>query len=398
VLAILTTHPIQYQVPLWQALARRGDIDFQVWYMSNQGAREYHDPDFGRRVQWDLPLLEGYPFRFLETAPVGADLTTFRGTRIQGAASLLRQQQPAALWITGWHLQAYLQLAAAARLRGIPVWLRGESNDMRRRPWTRRLARDVVLRTLFAQIERFFFIGSANRRLYIAHGVPDRKLFPAPYCVDNERFARAALHPQPTRDELRRRWRIPPDATTFLICGKLIPQKRPLDPLRAALRVVQDRPDLRGKIHIVLVGTGELQRETELAARELQAICGREVVTWAGFMNQTEIPAAYVAADWLVLASDARETWGLVVNEALASGTPVLASDQCGCAEDLVRPLSPSLVYPCGDVEALAARMIAILTGAIDRPTAAMCQSVVATHDLTVTVDSITRSYREVNA
>jgi glycosyltransferase involved in cell wall biosynthesis len=80
-----------------------------------------------------------------------------------------------------------------------------------------------------------------------------------------------------------------------------------------------------------------------------------------GFLNQLEISRAYVAADCLVLPSDAGETWGLVVNEALASGLPCVASDACGCAEDLVAVLGEHHCFRCGDVDGLASAINATL-------------------------------------
>ena len=75
--------------------------------------------------------------------------------------------------------------------------------------------------------------------------------------------------------------------------------------------------------------------------------------TFAGFLNQTDISRAYVAADVLVLPSDYGETWGLVVNEAMASGLGCIVSDHCGCSPDLGR-INGNAVYKCGDVKSLA--------------------------------------------
>ena len=77
--------------------------------------------------------------------------------------------------------------------------------------------------------------------------------------------------------------------------------------------------------------------------------------SFAGFLNQTEISQAYVAADCLVLASDHAETWGLVVNEALASGLPCLVSDACGCAEELAGALGS---FGLGNVPALGSKLV----------------------------------------
>ena len=151
------------------------------------------------------------------------------------------------------------------------------------------------------------------------------------------------------RGELRRKWSIPDDVTCFLFCGKLIPKKHPLDLLRALVRAVETG----APAHVLIVGDGELMAE----ARAL-VDSRRLPVTFAGFLNQTEIVSAYVAADCLVLPSDTGETWGLVVNEAMACGLPAIVSDQVGCGPDLVSDDVTGATFPMGDVEALAQRLI----------------------------------------
>jgi glycosyltransferase involved in cell wall biosynthesis len=87
--------------------------------------------------------------------------------------------------------------------------------------------------------------------------------------------------------------------------------------------------------------------------------------TFLGFRNQSELPAIYAAADVLVLPSDRQETWGLVINEAMAAGLPVIASDAVGCVPDLIAPGVTGDRFPPGDVKALAAA----LKGLKDDPT-----------------------------
>jgi glycosyltransferase involved in cell wall biosynthesis len=166
--------------------------------------------------------------------------------------------------------------------------------------------------------------------------------------VDNARFALFARELAPRRFALRRDWGIVDHAYCVLFCGKLIPKKRPLD-LLAAARLA---PRLDGRpVHLLFVGDGELAGEL----RAQLTLPGAPAATLTGFLNQAGIPAAFVAADCLVLPSDYGETWGLVVNEALAAGRPVIVSDHCGCAEDLAAPLGRARhVFACGDVHALA--------------------------------------------
>ena len=110
----------------------------------------------------------------------------------------------------------------------------------------------------------------------------------------------------------------------------------------------------------MVAGSGELDADD---ARSAQSALGVPL-HMLGFCNQTEMPAAYAAADALVLPSDGRETWGLVANEALACGRPVIVSDACGCAPDLAADGKAGRVTPLGDTEAIAAAIGDVM----DRP------------------------------
>jgi glycosyltransferase involved in cell wall biosynthesis len=176
-----------------------------------------------------------------------------------------------------------------------------------------------------------------------------------PYFVDNERFAADADRLCRERASLRDRWGIPPEAFCFLFAGKLIEKKRPLDILRALSSLKAKSPP----VHLLVVGEGPLRAEAEqLARRE------RLPVTFAGFLNQTQIGQAYAAADVLVLPSDAGETWGLVVNEAMLFGRPAIVSDRVGCWPDLVLEGETGLRFSFGDEKKLAEAM----TRFVDKP------------------------------
>jgi glycosyltransferase involved in cell wall biosynthesis len=214
---------------------------------------------------------------------------------------------------------------------------------------------------LFKHVDRFFYIGSPNRRLYESFGVTESKLYPAPYAVDNQRFAQQATALRSQRVDLRRKWRIADDSFCVLFCGKFIEKKRPMD-LVAAARWLCDR-GLLPNLHLLFVGSGvmgpELRRSCNVvfdAESPITSPAKQKTVraTFAGFMNQTEISRAYVAADCLVLPSDHGETWGLVVNEALASGLPCLISNACGCAEELAGEAGS---FQCSNIPELASKM-----------------------------------------
>jgi glycosyltransferase involved in cell wall biosynthesis len=341
-LAILTTHPIQYQVPLWQALAQDGRVPFEVWYLTGHGIRPSRDREFGQTFSWDIDTVSGYPHRFLSTVEGSTPAAFWKCRLSERLRDRLRASGATALWIQGWQVAAYWQALREARAVGVEVWLRGESNDLAPQPQWKRAAKRAQLRWLFERVDRFFYIGAANRRLYQKFGVTESQLYPAPYAVDNDRFARQASTLQPRRAELRRKWGIAEDAFCVLFCGKFIEKKHPMDLVTAA-RQLGER-GLLTNLHLLFAGSGalgsELRRRCHVvfdaeSLNPLHPLSAFPRASFAGFLNQTEVSQAYVAADCLVLPSDHGETWGLVVNEALASGLPCLVSDACGCAEEL---------------------------------------------------------------
>jgi glycosyltransferase involved in cell wall biosynthesis len=279
--------------------------------------------------------------------------------------------------------------------------LRGESNDLTPTPGWKRPLKRIALGQLFSRVDRFLYVGSANRRLYRSFAIPESRLHPAPYAIDNKRFAGQANALRPQRWELRRRWGIADDAFCVLFCGKFIQKKRPMDVVEAA-RLLRSDGRLPN-IHLLFAGSGELGdalRRSCIVVHDAEqgngkppgsegsfsARDGAPVASFAGFLNQTEISHAYVAADCLVLPSGYGETWGLVVNEALASGTPAIASTSCGCTEDLLPLTSGTRSFAAGDVRALAE--VLMLVHEAGRPVSPS-MDILANYDFRKTVDTV---------
>lgn len=359
-LAILATHPVQWQVPVWQALAHDGRIPFEVWFLTEHGVKPTLDVEFGQTFAWDLPLLEGYPHRLLQVRQP-ARVDSFSGVRLrESLVPLMQRLAVDTLWVNGWQVLAYWQAVRDARRAGSRVWLRGESNDLLPIPRWKAPIKRALLRWYFGHVDEYLYIGSANRRLYEAYGVSPEHLHFAPYAVDNERFARQAADLQPQREAIRNGWNIPADSFCVLFAGKFIPKKRPLDVVRASKLLVSSGSN----VHLLFAGDGAmgetLRSECEVTFDSTSygtvgpSHTGRPTASFVGFLNQNEIAKAYVAADCLVLPSDHGETWGLVVNEGMATGLPCIVSDACGCAEDLVSAVEPSFCFPLGNISALA--------------------------------------------
>ena len=158
------------------------------------------------------------------------------------------------LWIQGWQVAAYWQAVFAAAQVGTELWLRGETNTRSNAGGIGRRFKRQILRHLLRRVDRFLYIGEANRQFYLEQGINEERLALAPYCVDNNRFAAAAAATYPERHRIRKEWGIPADAFCFLFAGKFVPKKRPFDLIDAARRIQRELPG--NKIHLLWVRFG----------------------------------------------------------------------------------------------------------------------------------------------
>jgi glycosyltransferase involved in cell wall biosynthesis len=342
--AHIVSHPVQYFAPLYRELARRPEIDLTVYFCSDRTAGAYLDPGFGRVVRWDIPLLDGYRWRVMPSARGAAIRDGFAWRPNLDIVREVVSGGYDVLWVHGY-MQATTWLAAvAARARGMTVLLRDEQTLMHRRPLHRVALKEAPLRALFA-LSSGLYIGEHNRRYLRRYGMPDRRLFFVPYCVDNAFFQREARRLEPERDAIRRSFGVTDGAPAVLFVGKLVEKKQPLRLIEAFGRVRRTRP-----CWLLLAGDGPVKEQAEtLVHRE-----GIPGVRFLGFLNQSELPRAYSAADLFVLPSSHHETWGLVLNEAMNFGLPVVVSDRVGCAADLVEDGRNGLIVPHDSVDALA--------------------------------------------
>ena len=350
-LAYLVSHPIQYQAPLLRRIALEPEIDLTVLFGSDFSVRGYKDLGFGVEVMWDTPLLEGYRSEFLRSLRDTGEVSP--ATPIsRGLYRRLRNSDgsPAfdALWIHGYASVNSLLAILAANALGIPVLLRAESwlADRARSPWTL-AAKSFFFRLLGSGIAAVLPIGNVNSDYwthYFGSSVPQ---FVMPYAVNNEYFAQLAEDASPCEQELRAELRLDPKRPVILFASKLQTRKHAdhlLEAYRGFIenRAQQDRP------YLVIVGDGE--QRTALEARTLEL--GLDDVRFAGFRNQSELPRFFQLADVFVLPSR-HEPWGLIVNEAMAAGCPVIVSTDVGSHADLVTDGVEGCVFPVGNIAAL---------------------------------------------
>jgi glycosyltransferase involved in cell wall biosynthesis len=298
---------------------------------------------FGVEFDWDTDLQSGYEHRFLNNVASQPSLNHFFGCDTPEVGKCLREGQFDAVLVQGWHLKCYVQAMLASKMRGLPLLVRGDSQL----GTPRSISKRIVKAALFPAFLRFFdaalYVGTRSHAYWAHYGFPKDRLFYSPHCVDTEWFSARAT--PDARREVRERLGIDSAAKVVLFVGKLVPFKRPLDVLNAAAQLKKAGQELE----VVVAGAGALNDEMREVAK-MTAV----KVHFLGFCNQTEMPKIYAASDVLVLPSDGRETWGLVANEAIACGRPVVLADTVGSAQDIAADETAGLVFPVGDVGALA--------------------------------------------
>ncbi|MDI1284437.1 MAG: glycosyltransferase family 4 protein [Reyranella sp.] len=348
-IGFLLSHPIQYFTPIFRALAK--ECDLTVFYAHRQTAEQQARAGFGVAFDWDVDLLSGYHSRFLTNVARAPSTDRFFGCDTPEITAEIAGGGFDGFVVPGWALLSYWQAVRACRRARVPVFVRGDSQLVGRRGRAVRLAKGLAFRRVLRQFDGYLYVGQRNLAYLQHYGASTDRLFFSPHCVDNDSFRAAA-------DVARRQVGIgnPDRPRRLLFVGKLIERKHPFDLLKAASQVSVPG----GQVEVAFAGSGDLQDALTAAAADvgIQA-------HFHGFANQSELPAIYAAADVIVLPSDARETWGLVINEAMACGVPAVVSDAVGCGPDLVEPGLTGVVFPLGDVAALARGINSVL--AFDR-------------------------------
>ena len=354
---LVSAHPVQYSAPRYRLMARDPRFDVQVAYCSLQGAEAGVDPEFGVSVQWDVPLLDGYPWVHIPNKSRHPALDRFWGLVNPGLWKLVRQGQfDAVVLYTGYAYASFWITLAAAKLSRVPVLFGTDATSISPRArsnWKASLKKRI-LPPIFRMATVAIAPSSATAEYLQSLGVSKQRVVVTPFVVDNEYWTRRAAAVD--REAVRASWGAKHGEPVVVFCAKLQRWKRPLDVLRAFARV--DIKDTR----LVLAGDGPMRSDLESEALALG--CANRV-KFLGFTNQSALPAVYRSADVMVLPSD-YDPCPVVVCEAMLCGCPVILSDKIRGRAELVRHRETGYYYPGGDVGALAALLRDVL-GDLDR-------------------------------
>jgi glycosyltransferase involved in cell wall biosynthesis len=351
-LLVVGSHVVQYSSPVFRQIVLDSRVELMVVYCSMQGAEPGMDPGFGVKVSWDTSLLEGYPWQYVPNRSFRPGLGRFFGLINPGLWPLIRDGRFDAVFVSGYFYASAWIAILAAKLYGAPLLFTTEAHMLRswvaKSKWRLRFKKFYVRRIL-SLANVVLTVSSGSFQQLLALGLPESRIILTPYTVDNDWWMTRAA--EVDREATRAAWRIPIHASVALFCAKLQPWKGPMDLIEAFSRA--NVPDS----YLVFAGDGPLRKSLEQRAREL-GVANR--IRFLGFMNQSQLPSVYCAADLLVLPSH-YEPFGLVVNEAMLCGLPVVVSDRVGAKFDLVRQCENGYIFPAGDVNALATILVEIL-------------------------------------
>jgi glycosyltransferase involved in cell wall biosynthesis len=342
------THPIQYLSPILCKMAGDPRLDLTVAFCSLEGAEKSVDPEFGVEVVWDVPLLDGYRWVQVPNRSLRPGLGRSLGLINTGLWKLVRNGKfDAVITQIGYNYASFWILATAAKFSRTPfVFVTDLSVLVRHgvsrwRAWLKPRMVSLALRFTDAVASG----SAAGCELFKSIGFPSERTVLSPFVVDNDWWLRESA--KADRNAVRAGWRVSDQAPVFLFCAKLQPWKRPSDALRAFARLTNQDSCL------VFAGDGPLRADLEAEARAL-GISPR--VRFLGFVNQTQLPGLYCAADLLLLTSE-HDACPVVVCEAMLCGCPVILSDSVRGRLDLVHHAVTGFIYPRGDVEALTGVM-----------------------------------------
>jgi glycosyltransferase involved in cell wall biosynthesis len=336
-------------------------------------ATPYHDARFSAfAAQTFVPpvvleLTDHEPFSCLEVAPTAASYVrrllrpglkrsdmspaTVRSLLFQA----LDEIRPAVVCVNGWSLPGSVETLAWCAGRRVPAVVLSEStaNDSPRSWW-----KEAIKVRLLSFASALLVGGRLHAEYALTLGVPDVRVFQGYDAVDNLHFELGADAARRDATGLRAQMKLP--ERYFLACCRFEAKKN-LARLLEAYSIYRSRSGAEAWA-LVLAGDGYERPALETLARRLGI---EESVRFIGARSYVELPAVYGLASAFVHASTT-EQWGLVVNEAAAAGLPLLVSERCGCAPELVRPGVTGLLFDPYDIEAISAAMTAIASSDTD--------------------------------
>lgn len=348
-LAIITTHPIQYNAPLFAMLHNRGNITLKVFYTwGEQVLKKKFDPGFDKNIEWDIPLLDGYDYCFVKNVSANTGSHHYKGIDNPTLISDITKWNPDAVLIYGWNFKSHLKVLKFFHNR-IPILFRGDSTLLSAVSLFKKLLRKTFLKWVYNKVDKALYAGTHNKNYFLEYGMKEQQLIFTPHAIDNGRFISNeddfTLAIKKWKDDLN----IKDEDIGFLYAGKLDNNKNVSLLLKAFTELHQQN------IFLIIAGNGIMENELKSSVSAVKNI------HFMPFQNQSNMPVLYRLSDVFVLPSKS-ETWGLGINEAMACSRAVLISSGCGAAIDLVHEGQNGFIFLSENWMDLKQKMLHMIT------------------------------------
>lgn len=337
-LAIVSTHPIQYNAPWFKLLAQKQEIQVMVFYTWEQSnTNEKFDPGFGKMVSWDIPLLDGYDYTFVKNTSDTPGSHHYKGIINPTLNQEIQDWGADAIIVVGWAFKSHLACIKYFKGR-IPVLFRGDSTLLDELPGIKQFLRRIFLRYVYSFVDYALYVGTNNKKYFLAHGLKEKQLVFVPHAIDNSRFTDNFQTYRAEAEQWKVSLGIKPDDFVILYAGKFNKKKNP----HFIIELARQLPDKRVKF--LMVGNGELEQSLKNDTTD-------ERIIFLDFQNQSRMPVVYYMSDVFILPSvGPGETWGLAINEAMACGKYVVATTKTGGAVDMIENSINGLVINPDDI------------------------------------------------
>lgn len=266
--------------------------------------------------------------------------------------AILDRNEIQAMVIHGWSEKGALAALIWCRKNHIPAIVMSESQEI---DHSRNFIKEFIKKIIVTNFSSALCGGESHAAYLVKLGMPRDNIFTGYDVIDNDYFTINANAIRKQRETIKKEYNLPQNY--FLASGRFIKKKNFSRLLSAYARYRQKGAPNDWKL--VLLGDGELRPNLIAQIKELQL---EPHVILPGFIQYQDLPVYYGLANTFIHCST-REQWGLVVNEAMASGLPVLVSDRCGCAGELVQEGENGFTFdPYGTTE-ITRKMLEISEG-----------------------------------
>jgi len=341
-LVLITEIIAPYRIPVFNALAQRPGIDLHVVFLSENDPTLRQWQVYKNEIKFNYDVLSSWRLRF------GRQNLLLN----REVCSTLRRLKPDVVIAGGYNYPACWSAAYWARARAVPFLLWTESTIYDQR---RNYSSVEFIKKRFLNLCAAFVVPGQSSLHYLQHlGVSEERISPAPNAVDTKLFANFAQAAR--REEADRRTHYHMPAKYFLFAGRLVKEKGVFDLLDAYSQL---SPEIRHDIGLVFVGDGSARHALTERASQIQP----GDIKFVGFLHREELAQVYALAEAFIFPTHS-DPWGLVVNEAMACGLPIIATSVAGCTPDLVEDGLNGFVVEPFDAQGLASAMITLATKA----------------------------------